>query len=93
MVLQNFSKFVWTHMAKWHQEKKCVSGNNMSFINKELSSAHKNRTQLRNRYLRKRSYQKKRLYTKQIIFCVSLLRKTKKKHNANLNHKGIADNK
>ena len=68
MVLQNFSKFVWTHMTKWHQEKKCVSGNNMSFINKELSSAHKNRTQLRNRYLSKRSYQKKRLYTKQIIF-------------------------
>ena len=55
-------------MTKWHQEKKCVSGNNMSFINKELSSAHKNRTQLRNRYLSKRSYQKKRLYTKQIIF-------------------------
>ena len=73
--------------------KKCVSGNNMSFINKELSSAHKKRTQLRNRYLRKRSYQKKRLYTKQRIFCVSLLRKTKKKHYANLNHKDIADNK
>ena len=78
MVLQNFSKFVWTHMTKWHQEKKCVSGNNMSFINKELSSAHKNRTQLRNRYLRKRSYQKKRLYTKQIIFVFRYNEKLKK---------------
>ena len=65
-------------MTKWHQEKKCVSGNNMSFINKELSSAHKNRTQLRNRYLRKRSYQKKRLYTKQIIFVFCYNEKLKK---------------
>ena len=65
----------------------------MPFFNKELSSAHKKRTQLRNRYLRKRSYQNKRIYTKQRNFCVSLLRKTKKKHYANLNHKDIADNK
>ena len=78
MVLQNLSKFVWTHMTKWHQDKKCVSGNNMSFINKELSSAHKNRTQLRNRYLSKRSYQKKRLYTKQIIFVFRYNQKLKK---------------
>ena len=28
-----------------------------------------------------------------VLFCVSLLRKTKKKHYANLNHKDIADNK
>ena len=63
------------------------------FFNKELPSALKKRTQLRNRYLRKRSYQNKRLYTKQRNFCVSLLRKTKKKHYANLNHKDIADNK
>ena len=55
----------------------------MPFFNKELSSAHKKRMQLRNRYL----------YTKQRNFCVSLLRKTKKKHYANLNHKDIADNK
>ena len=65
----------------------------MPFFNKELSSVHKKRTQLRNRYLRKRYYQNKRLYTKQRNFCVSLLRKTKKKHYANLNHKDIADNK
>ena len=65
----------------------------MPFFNKELSSAHKKRTQLRNQYLRKRPYQNKRLYTKERNFCVSLLRKTEKKHYANLNHKDIADNK
>ena len=57
---------------------KKIRGNDMPFFNKELSSAHKKRTQLRNRYLKNRSYQNKRLYTKQRNFCVSLLRKTKK---------------
>ena len=65
----------------------------MPFFNKELPSAHKKIMQLRNRYLRKKSYQNKWLYTKQRNFCVSLLRKTKKKHYANLNQKDIADNK
>ena len=65
----------------------------MPFFNKALSIAHKKRTQLRNRFLTKRSYENKKLYTEQQNFCVSLLRKTKKKHYANLNHKDIADNK
>ena len=65
----------------------------MPFFSKELSTAHKKRTQLRNRCLKKRSYQNKRLYTKQRNFCVSLLRKTKKKHDPNLHHKDIAVNK
>ena len=63
----------------------------MPFFNRALSSAHK-RTQLRNRYFKKRS-QNKRLYTKQRNFCVSLLRKVIKKHYAKLNHKDITDNK
>ena len=65
----------------------------MPFFNKELSGAHKKRTQLRNRFLKKRSNQNKKLYSKQRNFCVSLLRKTKRRHYANLNHKDIADNK
>ena len=68
-------------------KKKYVRGN------KELSGAHKKRTQLRNRFLKKRSNQNKKLYSKQRNFCVSLLRKTKRRHCANLNHKDIADNK
>ena len=65
----------------------------MPLFNKELSGAHKKRTQLRNRFLKKRSNQNKKLYSKQINFCVSLLRKTKRRHYTNLNHKDIADNK
>ena len=66
---------------------KYIRGNNMLFLNKELSKAHKKRTYLRNRYLKKSSDQNKKLYTKQRNYCVSLLRKTKKNHNANLNQK------
>ena len=57
------------------RKKKYVRGNNMPFFNKALSSAHKKRTQLRNRFLKKRSYENKKLYTEQRNFCVSLLRK------------------
>ena len=78
MVLKNSSKFVSIHLTKWYQEKKYIRGNNMPLFNKELSSTHKERTQLRNRYLKKRSYQNKKLYTKQQNFYISLLRKTKK---------------
>ena len=78
-------------LTKWHQEQKYIRDNNMSFLNKELS--HKKRTQLRNRYFKERTYQNKKLYTKQPNFCVALLRKTKEKHYAKLNHKDIADNK
>ena len=37
----------------------------MPYFYKGSFSAHKKRTQLRNRYLKKRSYQNKKLYTKQ----------------------------
>ena len=37
------------------KKKIYIRGNNMPFFNKELSSSHKKRTQLRNRYLKKRS--------------------------------------
>ena len=48
---------------------KYIRGNNMPFLNKELSKAHKKRTYLRNRYLRKRFNQNKKLYTKQRNYC------------------------
>ena len=49
-------------------KKKYVRGNNMPFFNKELSGSHKKRTQLRNRFLKKRSNQNKKPYSKQIVF-------------------------
>ena len=86
--LEKFLQICMNTLDQMAQRKKeYIGGNKMPFFNKELSSAHKKRAQLRNRYLKKRSYQNKKLYTKQRNFCVSLLRKTKKKHCANLNHK------
>ena len=60
------------------RKRKYIRGNNMPFLHKELSSAHKKRTQLRNRYLRKRSYQNKRYYTKQRNFVFLYYEKIKK---------------
>ena len=53
MVSKNFLKFVSIALTKLHQEKKYTRDNNMQFFDKELSSAHKKRMQLRNRYLKK----------------------------------------
>ena len=51
------------------------------------------RTKLRNIFLQNKSEENKIRYTKQRNFCVSLLRKTKKRHYENLNEKSVVDNK
>ena len=76
MVLQNFSKFARIHVTKWHQEKNkyvAIACHFLRFIWRKQK-----RTQLRNRYLKKRSYQNKRHYTKKRSFWISLLRKATK---------------
>ena len=65
----------------------------MSFINNALSRAHVNKTGIRNWYLKKRSEQNRLSYVKQRSYCVSLLRKTIKDYNTNLNVKHIVDDK
>ena len=57
----------------------------MPFFNKSLSSAHKKQKRYRNLYLKKRFERNETL--KQQNYCVSLLKKTKKKHYANLSYK------
>ena len=74
-------------------KKKYLRANNMPFMNKSLSRAFMGRSQLRNKYLKKRSETNRLAYAKQRNFCVSLLRKTKKDYYANLNERDIADNK
>ena len=54
--LAKFLQICTNTLDQMAPRKKYIRGNNMPFFNKELSSAHKKRTQLRNRYLRKRSY-------------------------------------
>ena len=62
-------------------------------MNKELSKEIMHRTRLRNNILRNRSDENKRKYSKQRNYCVSLLKKIKKKYCSNLNEKKITDNK
>ena len=62
----------------------------MPFFNKELFSKHKKESN-KEIVFSKKDLIKIRLCTKQENFCVSLLQKSKKKHSANLNYKGVAD--
>ena len=75
------------------RKKKHAQGNQMPFFNKELSKAIMTRTKLRNIFLQNRSKENRICHTKQRNFCVSLLRKTKKRYYENLNEKSIVDNK
>ena len=61
-------------------KKKHARGNQMPFFNKELSKVIMTRTKLRNIFLQNRSEENRIRYTKRRYFCVSLLRKTKKKY-------------
>ena len=65
----------------------------MPFITKDLSKAIMKRSRLRNNFLKNRTGKNKTSYTKQWNYCVSLLKKSRKKHFANLNEKDILDNK
>ena len=65
----------------------------MPFFNKELSKAIMTWTKLRNIFPQNSSEQNRIRSTKQRNFCVSLLRKTKKRYYENLNEKSIVDNK
>ena len=51
------------------------------------------RSRLCNNFLKNRTGENKTLYIKQRNYCVSLLKKSKKKYFANLNEKDILDNK
>ena len=51
------------------------------------------RTRIYNKYLRNKTDKSKRKYTKQRNYCVSLLRKSKREYDINLDVKNITDNK
>ena len=75
------------------RKKKHAQGNKMPFFNEELSKATMTRTKLRNIFLQNRSEENRISYTKQRNFCVSYLRKIKKRYYKNLNEKSVVDNK
>ena len=75
------------------RKKKYVRGNNKPFMTKALSKAIMQRAKLRNKFLKDPSAANKFSYNKTRNWCISLLRKEKKKYFANLNEKDITDNK
>ena len=64
----------------------------MPFFNKELSKAIMTRTKLQNIFIQNRGKEYWIRYTKQRKFCVSPIKKTKKRYE-NLNEKFVVDNK
>ena len=74
-------------------KKKYDRGNQMPFMNKDLSKAIMDRTRFRNKFLKNRNDENRKKYSKQRNYCVSLLRKTKKQYYGDLNEKNVLDNK
>ena len=62
-------------------------------MTKELQKEIMKRSQLKNKYNKKRNYENWSLYKKQRNYCLSLLKKTKEAYFAKLNIKEIGDNK
>ena len=77
------------------RKRKLTRGSQLPVITKDLSKVLMKRSRLRNnlKLLKNRTEQNKMLYTKQRNYCVSLLKKSKKKYFENLNEKDILDNK
>ena len=75
------------------QKKRLVRANNSPFMTDELYKAIMVRSRLRNKFLKLKTMESSIKYKKQRNFCVSLLRKTKKKFYGNLYPNLITDNK
>ena len=74
-------------------KKKFVRGNNAPFMNKILSQAFMHRSKLKNKYNKYPTDQNKKNYNQQRNFCVSLLKREKRKYYNNLDLKIFKDNK
>ena len=56
----------------------------MPFFTKELSKEIMTRSRLHNKYIKNRNEENRAMYVKQRNYCVSLVRKSKKKYYENL---------
>ena len=79
-----------THAPK---KKKIIRGNSAPFMNKTLSKAFMQRSQMKNKYHKNPTETNKVLYKKQRNFCVNLLNRQKKNYYNNLDMKVFNDNK
>ena len=74
------------------KKMKYIRSNNCNLMTKELRKAIMNRSKLR-KILKNRSEESRRRFNRQRNFCVSLLRKTKRRFFGKLNHKVVSDNR
>ncbi len=74
-------------------KKKYLRGNNAPFMSKRLSKEIMHRSKLKNLFNKNPSEENSKLYKRQRNFCVSLLKKEKKKYYNNLDLKVLEDNK
>ena len=74
-------------------KKKYLRASHSRFINRELNKAIVQRLKLRNEYLKLKTRVARIAYNKQRNVCVSILHKSKKSYNENLNTKNITNNK
>ena len=62
-------------------------------MTKELRKTIMNRSKLRNKFLKTRNEESKRHFNRQRNFCVSYLRKTKRRFFGKLGHRVVSDNR
>jgi len=74
-------------------KQKVIRGNNAPFMNKTLSKAFMHRSKLKNNFNKNPTEENKQLFKKQRNFCVSLLKREKKKYYNNLDLNIFKDNK
>ena len=88
-------KYIFLSVLDNHapMKKKMVRGNNAPFMNKMLSKEFMHRSKLKNKYNKNPTEENKVSYKRQRNFCVSLLKKEKKKYYNNLDIKIFQDNK
>ena len=75
------------------RKKKFATGNQMSFMTKDLAKEIMKRCRLHKRFLKNENQENRILYTQQRNYCVSLLKKTTIRYYSNFNEKKIVDNK
>ena len=88
-------KFIFMKILNYHAPMKemVVRANNQPFVTKKLRKAIMTRSRLKNKYNKNPNEENRILYKKQRNFCVSILRKEKKKYYNNLDLRIFDDNK
>ena len=92
--LSQFNDIVLSVLDKRARKKvKYIRSNNCHFMTKELRKTIMHRSKLRNKFLKTRNEESRMRFNRQRNFCVSLLRKTKRRVFGKLDHNIVYDNR